>query len=99
MHRIRLSEDRGMRNILWPKWNKITGDMRKLHHEELHHPYSSSNIVREIKSGRMRWTRRIESRGEKRSTYVVLMGKPEGKCYLEDLGIDGAIILEEILKK
>jgi hypothetical protein len=43
MHRIRLSEDWVMRKIFWSKWNKIKGDMRKLHHEELHHPYSSSN--------------------------------------------------------
>jgi len=57
----------------------VTGEWRKLHHEELNDPYSSSNIVRVIKSRRMRWAGRVAHMGEKRGVYRVLEGKPQGK--------------------
>jgi hypothetical protein len=50
---------------------------RKLHNEELHNFHSSPNIIRVIKSRRMR------------NTYKILLEKPERKNHLEDLGIDG----------
>jgi hypothetical protein len=46
---LRLFEDRVQRRILGPKREKMTGDWRKLHNEELHNLYASSNIVRVIK--------------------------------------------------
>jgi hypothetical protein len=63
---------------IWgPKRNE-TGDWRKLHNEELHNVYSSPNIIRMIKSSRMRWAGHLASKG-KRNAYTVLVGKPEGK--------------------
>jgi hypothetical protein len=53
---------------------------RTLHYKELNDLYSSSNIVRVIKS--MRWTGHVERVGERRIVYRVLMGKPEGKRQL-----------------
>jgi hypothetical protein len=50
-----------------------------LHNEELHNLYSSPNIIRQIKSRRMRWARHVARMGEERNVYRVLMGKPEGK--------------------
>jgi hypothetical protein len=50
-----------------------------LHDEELHILYSSLNIIRQIKSRRMRWARHVARLGEDRNVYRVLMGKPEGK--------------------
>jgi hypothetical protein len=47
-------EDRVLRRILGPKRDEVTGDWRKLHNEELHILYSSPNIIRQIKSRRMR---------------------------------------------
>jgi hypothetical protein len=44
-----------VRRIFGPKRDEVTGDQRKLQNEELHDLYSSPNIVRVIKSGRMRW--------------------------------------------
>jgi hypothetical protein len=50
-----------------------------LHNDELHSLYSSPNIVRVIKSRRMRWAGHVESMGEGRGVYRVLVGMPEGK--------------------
>jgi hypothetical protein len=50
-----------------------------LHNEELHILYSSPNIIRQIKSRRMRWAGQVARMGEERNVYRVLMGKPEGK--------------------
>jgi hypothetical protein len=55
------------------------GDWRKLHIEELHNLYSSSNIIRMIKSRRMRWAGHVARIGETRNAYRILVGKPEEK--------------------
>jgi hypothetical protein len=47
--------------------------------EELHNFYSSPNIIRMIKSRRMRWAGHVARMGEKRNAYKILVGKPEGK--------------------
>jgi hypothetical protein len=57
----------------------VTGEWTKLHNEELHNLYSSQNIIRQIKSRRMRWTGHVACMGEEREVYKVLVGKPEGK--------------------
>jgi hypothetical protein len=55
------------------------GRWRKLHNKELHNLYSSPNIIRIIKSRRMRWAGHVAWMGEKRNMYRLLVGKPEGK--------------------
>jgi hypothetical protein len=52
--RLRVFESRVLRRIFGPKRNEVTGEWRKCHNEELHDLYSSPNIVRVIKSRRMR---------------------------------------------
>jgi hypothetical protein len=81
------------------------GSWRKLHNDELHSLYSSPNIVRVIKSRRMRWAGRVARMGERRGVNRVLVGRPEGKrplgrprcrlednikMYLREMGINGA---------
>ena len=68
-----------LRRIFGPKRDKVTGEWRKLHNEELKGLYSSPNIVRVIKSRRMRWAGHVAHMGEGRGVYRVLVGKPEGK--------------------
>jgi hypothetical protein len=55
------------------------GEWRKLHNEELHNLYSSPDIIRQVKSRRMRWAGHVACMGEERKVYKVLVGKPEGK--------------------
>jgi hypothetical protein len=65
-----------------PKRNEVIGEWRKMHNEELHFLYSSPNIIRQIKSRRMRWAGHVARVGEERNVYRVLVGKPEGKRQL-----------------
>ena len=53
--------------------------MEKRHNEELSYLYSLPNIVRVVKSRRMRWAGHVARMGEGRGVHRVLMGKPEGK--------------------
>jgi hypothetical protein len=71
--------DRVLRRIFGPKRDHVTGDWRKLHNEELHNLYSSPNIIRMIKSRRMRWAGHVGRMGERRNAYRILVWKPEGK--------------------
>ena len=73
-HRLRVFENRVLRRIFGP-----TGEWRKLHNEELNDLYSSPNIVRLIKSRRLRWTGHVPRMEEGRGVHKILVGKPEGK--------------------
>jgi 3-oxoacyl-ACP reductase-like protein len=70
-------ENRVLRRVFGTKRDEVTGEWRKLHNE-LSDLYSLPNIVRVIKSGRMRWAGHVARMGE-RGVYRVLVGKPEGK--------------------
>jgi hypothetical protein len=76
-HRLRVFENRVLRKISGPK-REVDGSWRKSHNDELHGLYSSPNIVRAIKSRRMRWAGHAHM-GEGRGVYRVLVGRPEGK--------------------
>jgi hypothetical protein len=52
-HRLRVFENRVLRRIFRPKRDKVTGELRKLHNEELHDLYSSPSIIRIMKLKRM----------------------------------------------
>jgi hypothetical protein len=101
-HRLRVFENRVLR-IFEPK-REEGGLWRNLHNHELHSLYSSLNIVRVIKSRRMKWVGLVACMVEGRGIYRVLVGRPEGKrplgrprCRWEDnikidlreIGIDG----------
>jgi hypothetical protein len=88
-HRLRVFENRVLRGIFGPTGDEVTGEWRKLHSGELRNLYSSPDIVRQIKSRRMRWAGHVARMGEGRNVYRVLEGTPEGKDHLEDQGVDG----------
>ena len=77
--KLRVFENMVLRRIFGPRRDEVTGEWRRLHNEELNHLYSSPNIVRVIKSGRMRWAEHVARMGEEREVYRVLVGKPVGK--------------------
>jgi hypothetical protein len=68
-----------LRRIFGPKRDEVTGGCRKLHNEELHNLYSSPSIIRmiKVKEDKMDWA--CSTNGEKRNTYMILVGNPEGK--------------------
>jgi len=72
-------ENRVLRRIFGLKKDEVTGEWTKLHNEELNFLYSSPNIVRVIKSRRMRRVGQEAGMGERRGAYRVLVGKTEGK--------------------
>jgi hypothetical protein len=76
-------ENRVLRRIFGLKRDEVTGECRKLHSGELHDLYSSTDIIRQIKSRRMRWAGHVARMGEGRNISRVLVVKPEGKRPLE----------------
>jgi hypothetical protein len=72
-------ENRVLRRIFGPTRDEVTGEWRKLHNRQLHNLYSSPDIIRQIKSRRMRWAGHVARMAEGRNLYRVLVGKPEGR--------------------
>ena len=90
--KLRVFENMVLRRIFGPRRDKVMGEWRRLHNEELNDLYAP-NIVRVIKLRRMRWAGHVAHMREERGVYRVLVGKPEGRKPLGDLGVDGWIIL------
>jgi len=77
--KLRLFENMVLRRIFGHGREEVTGEWRRLHNEEINDLYSSPNIVRMIKSRRMRGADHVARMGEERGVYRVLLGKPEGR--------------------
>ena len=77
--KLRVFENMVLRRIFGPRSDEVTGERRRWHNEELNDLYSSPNIVRAIKSRRMRWAGHVARMGEEKRVYRVLVGKPEGR--------------------
>ena len=77
--RLRVFENRVLRRVFGPERDEVTGEWRKLHNEELSDLCSLPNVVRVLKSRRMRWAGHVARMGEGRGVHRVLMGKPERK--------------------
>jgi hypothetical protein len=65
-HKLRVFENRMMMRIFGPKRGEVKGEWRRLQNEELNDRYSSPNIIRMIKSGRMKWAGYVAPMGERR---------------------------------
>jgi hypothetical protein len=81
-HRLRVFENRVLRRILGPKRDEVTEEWRKLHNWEFHN-LLSPDIIRQIRSRRMRWAGHVVYIEEGRNMYRLLVGKPNGKRPLE----------------
>jgi hypothetical protein len=67
-------ENRVLRKIFGPKREEAAGDWRRLHNEDLHNLYYSSD-----KSRRTKWVGHVARKGKMRNGYRILFGRPEGK--------------------
>jgi hypothetical protein len=78
---LRLLENGVLRRMFGPKREEVAGGLRRLHNKR-HNLHASPNVVRGMKSRRMRWTVHVVRVGEIRSAYKILIGKPERKGLL-----------------
>jgi hypothetical protein len=77
--RLRVFENRMLRRIFGPKRDEVTEEWRRLFNEKLHALYSSPNIIRVIKSRRLRWAGHVARMGERRRAHRAIVGKPGGR--------------------
>ena len=90
--RLRVFENRMLRGIFGSKRYGVTVEWRKLHNEELNDLYCSPNIVRVIKSRRMRWAGHVARMEEGRGVHKVLVGENlRERDHWEDQDVDGRI--------
>jgi hypothetical protein len=78
-HKLMTFKNGVLRRVFGPKWQKVAGDWRRLHNEELHNFCASRNIIRVIKSKRIKWVGHVAHMGETRNSYKILAEKPEWK--------------------
>jgi hypothetical protein len=76
---LRVFQNRVLRRIFGLNRDEVTGGWRKLQNEELYGLYSSSGIVRVIKTRWMRWAGYVARMGEVRGAYNTSVGRPEGR--------------------
>jgi len=88
-----------LRGIFGPRRDEVTGEWRRLHNEELNDLYCSPNIVRVIKSRRMRRARHVARKGEERGCTGSCWGNWRERDHWGDLGVDGWIILGRISRR
>jgi len=90
--KLRVFENMVLRRIFEPRREEITGEWWRLHYEELNDLYSSPNIVRVIKSRRMRWAGHVARMGEERGYIRSWWRNRKEGDHWGDLGVDGWII-------
>jgi hypothetical protein len=91
-HRLRVFENRELRKIFGPK-REEDESWRKLHNDELHSLYSLPNIVKGIKSRRMKWAGHVERWGRGEVFTRFWSGGPKARNHWEDLGVGGRTTL------
>jgi hypothetical protein len=68
-HKLRVFDNRILNILFGPKRDKVTREWRRLHNEETHNWYSSSDIIKQIKSSRMKWAWHVVRMGDSEKMY------------------------------
>jgi hypothetical protein len=92
-------EERVFRRIWGPKMDDVTEEWRKLHKQHLNNLYSAPNIVRVIKSRRMRWAGHVERMGRGEAYRGLWWENLKNRDHLKDSGVDGRIVLRLVSSK
>jgi len=95
----KVAEIRVLKRLFGLERDEVTGELRKLHNEELNNLYRSRNIIRVIKSRRMRWAGHVASMGREEAYTGFWLGNVRERDHLGDPGVDGRIILKWIFRK
>jgi hypothetical protein len=96
-HRLKVFENSVLRRIFGPMRDEVTGDWWKLHNEELHNLYSSLDIVRQLKSRRMRWAGHAACLGEERKCKRFWWKRTMERDHWENQGLGANLGSEWIL--
>jgi hypothetical protein len=97
-YRLRLIQYRVLRKMFGTTKDEVTGVWRRIHNVELRELFLSPNIIRMINLGRLRWAGYIACMGGREVPTGFRWENLRIRDHLEDLGIDGRIILKLILK-
>ena len=97
--KLMVFENMVLRRIFGPRRDEVTGEWKRLHDEELNDLYYSPNIVRVIKSRRMRWAGHVARMGEESGCRGSCWGNRREGDHWGDLGVDGWIILGWISRR
>jgi hypothetical protein len=97
--RLRVFENKVLRRILGPMRDEVSGERRRLHNKELYALYSSQNIIRVIKSRRLRWAGHVACMGRGEVHTGLYWGNLREGDHLEDPGVDERIILKWIFER
>jgi len=97
--RLRVFENRVLRGIFGPKRDEVTGEWIKLNNEELNDLYCSPNIVRAIKSRRMRWVGNVARMGRVEAYTGFRWENLRERDHFGDPGVDGRILLRWNFRK
>ena len=97
--RLRVFENKVLRRVVGPKKDEVTGECRKLHNKELSDLYSLPNIVRVVKSRRMRWAGHLARMGRGEVCAGFWWGNLREIDHWGDPDVDGRIILRWIFRK
>jgi len=97
--KLKVLVNRVLGRIFGPRRDKVTGEWRRLHNEELNDLYSAPNIVRVIKSRRVRWAGHVARMGEERGCIGSWWGNRREEDHWGDLSVDGFLILGQISRR
>jgi len=92
-------ENRLLREIVWLKRDEISREWRRLHNDELYELYSLSNTIRVIKSRIIMWAGHVARMGRVEMRTGFWRGDLMDREHMENLGVDGSVILKRIFKK